>query len=118
MLLHCLENLQGTRWLLALSACANQGIVGDDTGNHTAVLHAVVELQPLPPLTPPAQVCDLAVVRYDGRYGSRLWPSIGICRAADQLDKPEYEQTPGVRKEAAAQAAKRLSMARVESAGV
>ena len=43
-LLHFLQELQGSLWLLALFAGADQGTVGNYIGHHALLPHGVVEL--------------------------------------------------------------------------
>ena len=45
LLLHCLEQLQGSLGLLPLLADADQGAVGDYVGDHALLLHCLEQFQ-------------------------------------------------------------------------
>ena len=47
LLPHCLKNLQGSLWLLTLSAGADQGVVSDCVGNHGLLLHCTKKVKGL-----------------------------------------------------------------------
>ena len=85
LLSHLTKDLQGALRLLALLACAYQGVVGDDVRYYVLLLHLIEDLQGALRLLALLACADQGVVGDDVRYYALLLHLIEDLRGALQL---------------------------------